>query len=108
MIDPAPIKETNENNGFTNSCGEPSFPNLNRSTWPFRTRSQRLAPFNKFVSLCQSGAPRRGETTAPSKRICLMLPDYVMPVAGAIVADAIGLPKIRNGCADFNSWIEAS
>ena len=47
-----------------------------------------------------------GEKTAPSKRICAILPDYVKPVAGPLIARAIGLSRIRGECKHFNAWIE--
>jgi hypothetical protein len=48
-----------------------------------------------------------GEDTAPSKRICAVLPDFVKPASGPIIAREIGLHKIRRECRHFNDWIEA-
>jgi hypothetical protein len=43
--------------------------------------------------------------TAPSKRILDVLPDYEKPVAGLLVAQKIGLEKIRAECRHFDEWI---
>jgi hypothetical protein len=48
-----------------------------------------------------------GEETAPSKRICDLLPQYTKTVHGLIVAKHIGLPGIRRECSHFNRWFEA-
>ncbi len=45
--------------------------------------------------------------TAPSKRIIKYLPFYEgeKPSAGPIIAEHIGLQKIRSKCQHFNSWV---
>ena len=45
--------------------------------------------------------------TAPSKRIIKYLPSYdgEKPLAGPIIAEHIGLQKIRLKCQHFNSWV---
>ena len=43
--------------------------------------------------------------TAPSKRIACVLPNYNKRVNGPPIAQAIGLPTIRDQCPRFNSWI---
>jgi hypothetical protein len=43
--------------------------------------------------------------TAPSKRILQVLPDYQKPVAGLLVAQQIGLEKIRAECRHFDEWL---
>jgi hypothetical protein len=47
-----------------------------------------------------------GDDTAPSKQICALLPDYVKPVAGPLIARQIGLAKLREECHHFNRWLE--
>jgi hypothetical protein len=47
-----------------------------------------------------------GDDTAPSKRICRLLPGFVKPVSGPIIAREIGLHRIRSECRHFNAWIE--
>ncbi len=46
-----------------------------------------------------------GKTTAPSKRLQSLIIGYNKPVYGSILAEAIGLPKIRAKCPRFNDWI---
>lgn len=45
-------------------------------------------------------------TTAPSKRISDALPNYNKRVNGPQIAQAIGLPTIRQECPRFNSWVK--
>jgi Domain of unknown function (DUF4276) len=47
-----------------------------------------------------------GDDTAPSKRILALLPDYVKPVAGPLIAKQIGLAKLREECQHFSKWLE--
>lgn len=56
----------------------------------------------------QSGGPEEiddGETTAPSKRILELLPDYVKTVSGLLILKKIGLTVLRRECPHFNDWI---
>jgi hypothetical protein len=46
-----------------------------------------------------------GRTTAPSKRLERLIIGYNKPVYGSILAEAIGLSRIRGKCPRFNSWI---
>ena len=46
-----------------------------------------------------------GQLTAPSKRILNVLPDYQKSVAGILIAQRIGLAKIRSECGHFNDWL---
>jgi hypothetical protein len=48
-----------------------------------------------------------GETTAPSKRIAALIPDYsrAKPTAGPIIAAKIGLRAIREKCPHFDAWL---
>ena len=46
-----------------------------------------------------------GETTAPSKRIQQILPDYVKSVSGILIAKRIGLAEFRRQCPHFNQWV---
>lgn len=47
-----------------------------------------------------------GKTTAPSKRLDLIIDDYSKVVYGSLLAQEIGLAKIREKCPRFNAWIE--
>lgn len=49
-----------------------------------------------------------GENSAPSKQIIAQIPEYadVKPTAGPIIAEAIGLSKIRNKCTHFDQWLQ--
>lgn len=46
-----------------------------------------------------------GPSTAPSKRILSLLPDYQKPVAGLLIAQRIGLAKMRQECPHFDGWM---
>jgi hypothetical protein len=43
--------------------------------------------------------------TAPSKRILDVMPDYEKTVAGLLIAQQIGLEKIRAECRHFDEWL---
>lgn len=43
--------------------------------------------------------------TAPSKRILSLLPDYQKPVAGMLIAQRIGLARMRSECRHFGEWV---
>lgn len=43
--------------------------------------------------------------SAPSKRIVNLIPGYQKVVAGSLVADEIGLDKIRAECPRFHEWM---
>ena len=46
------------------------------------------------------------EGDPPSKRICKLLPQYVKPVSGPLIAKHIGLAKLRAECQHFNKWLK--
>jgi len=46
-----------------------------------------------------------GYTTAPSKRILRLFPNYEKPLYGALVAIDTGLDRIRAECRHFNEWL---
>lgn len=43
--------------------------------------------------------------TSPSHRITDIIPRYNKVVAGPLIAQEIGLPKIRQQCPRFNAWL---
>ena len=45
------------------------------------------------------------KATAPSRRIATVLPRYRKRLDGPILAQNIGLPKIRSACPRFDQWI---
>jgi hypothetical protein len=49
-----------------------------------------------------------GATTAPSKRIIKLIPEYEhrKASAGPIIAEKIGLRRIRERCPHFDEWIK--
>jgi hypothetical protein len=47
-----------------------------------------------------------GRTTAPSKRLARIIIGYQKPVHGSLLANEIGLARMREKCGRFNSWIE--
>lgn len=44
--------------------------------------------------------------TAPSKRLIAAIPGYNKVVYGSILAELIGIDKIRSKCPLFDEWIE--
>lgn len=48
-----------------------------------------------------------GKTTAPSKRLDRIIDDYSKVVYGSLLAQEIGLDKIREKCPRFNNWINS-
>ncbi len=44
-------------------------------------------------------------TTAPSKRVELLVPGYQKPLLGTLAALDVGLATIRAECPHFNSWL---
>lgn len=46
-----------------------------------------------------------GETTAPSKRLERLIFGYNKIVFGSLLAQEIGMPKIRSRCPRFHQWI---
>ncbi len=46
-----------------------------------------------------------GPDTAPSKRILANIPEYSKVGSGTIIANMIGLAKIRKMCSHFNDWL---
>ena len=45
------------------------------------------------------------EETAPSKRLSGLFPGYNKPFFGELIAESIGLERIRSECAHFASWL---
>ena len=45
------------------------------------------------------------EETAPSKRLSGLFPGYNKPFFGELIAERIGLERIRSECAHFASWL---
>jgi hypothetical protein len=43
--------------------------------------------------------------TSPSARILQLLPDYVKPVGGLLIAQRIGLDRLRAKCKHFSDWL---
>jgi hypothetical protein len=43
--------------------------------------------------------------TAPSKRILKEIPEYAKVKSGALVAEKIGLPTLRDRCKHFGEWL---
>ena len=46
------------------------------------------------------------EETAPSKRLGKLFPGYNKPFYGELIAERIGIERIRSECAHFASWME--
>lgn len=46
-----------------------------------------------------------GNETAPSKRLCRIISSYNKIAFGSLIAQEIGLEKIRQKCPRFNDWV---
>jgi hypothetical protein len=46
------------------------------------------------------------EETAPSRRLGKLFPGYNKPFYGELIAERIGIEKIRNECTHFASWLD--
>lgn len=46
-----------------------------------------------------------GADSAPSKRICKLLPGYAKTSHGLMIAKTVGLMKMRSECRHFDAWI---
>ena len=71
-------------------------------------RPQIQTRLDEIVEEC--GEPERiddGRKTAPSKRICALVPRYQKVLQGIIAAKGIGLPTMRQRCPHFAQWIGA-
>jgi hypothetical protein len=64
----------------------------------------------KFKQICDSfESPEMindSPNTAPSKRVVELIPDYDKTLMGSLAALEIGLPKIREVCQIFDSWLK--
>ena len=47
-----------------------------------------------------------GPQTVPSKRIATIIPHYQKRLHGPLIAQDIGLGKIRLECPRFNDWLQ--
>lgn len=45
------------------------------------------------------------QSTAPSKRVLNLIPNYEKPILGTLAVLEIGLDTIRNECPHFNDWL---
>lgn len=59
-----------------------------------------------FVDYANPEMINSGCSTAPSKRLSRIILGYNKVVYGDIIAESIGLDRIRNKSPRFNSWIE--
>ena len=46
-----------------------------------------------------------GETTAPSKRLQSLYPSYDKILFGPLIAQRIGLDRLRQECPHFRDWV---
>lgn len=46
-----------------------------------------------------------GRDTHPAARLCKLFPDYHKPTVGPILAERIGLDKMRRACPHFHEWM---
>jgi hypothetical protein len=65
--------------------------------------------YNKLVNVINNYPNpeliNEGKYTAPSKRLMQLIIGYNKPVYGAILAEKIGLTRIRNKSPRFNQWL---
>ncbi len=75
---------------------------------PFKDRQKEIAELAQIVE--RFGKPEEiddGESTAPSKRIIRLIPEYrgAKRTAGSDIARHIGIDRIRSACKHFNDWL---
>jgi hypothetical protein len=66
-------------------------------------------PFRTILDL-YTGNPEQINTDpskAPSKRILSLYPAYKKVIQGKIIAESIGIPKMRDKCPCFNQWVRS-
>jgi len=72
----------------------------------FPDKKVEIASIQKIMITCPNPELiNLGKTTAPSKRILSIFPDYEKPFHGALMAISIGLSIISRKCSHFNNWI---
>ena len=67
--------------------------------WNIEALAEIRKPFNTPEDINDS------PETAPSKRISNVLPGYDKPLHGPLVAEEMGLEKIREECPRFRKWL---
>jgi hypothetical protein len=76
---------------------------------PFAGRDREVAELVKIAKKFDNNPEKidDGESTAPSKRIIELIPEYrgAKRAVGPDVARQIGIDKIRNACKHFNDWL---
>lgn len=76
-------------------------------SYAFPGRDKQCCQLEKAVS--QFPSPEHvddGETTAPSKRIAALFPDYDKVHDGPMLIAHVGLEKARQVCQHFGDWLE--
>ena len=66
------------------------------------------AAIDALISMVGNQNPERindGPTTAPSKRILEVIPEYDKVTSGVAVAEKIGIPALRAKCRHFDEWV---
>jgi hypothetical protein len=76
--------------------------------WEFLEHDKQIQRLTNLAKQFQS--PEEidcGPTTAPSKRLISEIPEYQSrkASAGPVVAEKIGLPKLRDRCRHFGQWL---
>jgi hypothetical protein len=65
-------------------------------------------PISELCTMVGNGNPELindGPTTAPSRRILSLIPEYDKATAGVVVAGKIGLVTLRQRCRHFDAWV---
>jgi hypothetical protein len=78
-------------------------PEITASYFPENNKLRELQQIKNSVNSPEE--INDGVTTAPSKRILRLFPNYEKTLYGSLVALDVGLQNIRDECPHFNEWI---
>lgn len=82
------------------------FSNVERFITAFPDQSEAIGNLRGVRASFQSPEHiNEGATTAPSKRILAVIPDYSKTVSGLLIAKSIGFEAMRRECRRFDDWI---
>jgi len=69
---------------------------------------EHATAIDKLIAMVGDKNPEEindGSETAPSKRICKLIPKYHKPTAAVSVLKKTGVPTLRAKCRHFNDWL---
>lgn len=73
--------------------------------WEYLEHDQQIENLAQMVGNGNPELINDGAQTAPSKRILGEIPEFDKPTSGVIIAERIGLARLRERCPHFNNWV---